>query len=59
MHRSPLDLQQQMGHTTLTMTNHYASLVTEDLKRSQDRYSPLEAKDLNNKETFGSGYWEE
>jgi integrase len=29
MGRSPLDVQRQMGHTTLTMTNHYASLVTE------------------------------
>jgi len=24
--RSPFDVQRQMGHTTLTMTNHYASL---------------------------------
>lgn len=24
MGRSPLDVQRQMGHTTLTMTNHYA-----------------------------------
>jgi len=23
--RSPLDVQRQMGHTTFTMTNHYAS----------------------------------
>lgn len=26
MRCSPLDVQRQMGHTTLTMTNHYASL---------------------------------
>jgi Domain of unknown function (DUF4365)/Phage integrase family len=27
MGHSPLDVQRQMGHTTLTMTNHYASLI--------------------------------
>ena len=27
MGRSPLDVQRQMGHTTLTMTNKYASLT--------------------------------
>jgi len=59
MGRSPLDVERQMGHTTLTMTNHYASLTTVDLKRSQERYSPLRAKDLNTKDTFGSGCWEE
>ena len=33
--RSPLDVQRQMGHTTLTMTNHYASLDVQQLKRSK------------------------
>jgi site-specific recombinase XerD len=59
MGRSPLDVQRQMGHTTLTMTNHYASLTTQDLKRSQERYSPLRIRELDNKFEFGSGYWEE
>jgi integrase len=30
--RSPLDVQRQMGHTTLTMTNHYASLMVQQLR---------------------------
>jgi site-specific recombinase XerD len=59
MGSSPLAVQRQMGHTTLTTTNHYASLTIQDLKRSQERYSLLRAKDLNNKDTFGSDYWEE
>jgi len=29
--RSPSDVQWQMGHTTLTMTNHYASLNVKQL----------------------------
>jgi integrase/recombinase XerD len=33
--RSPLDVQRQMGHTTLMMTNKYASLNIERLKQSQ------------------------
>ena len=44
MGRSPLDVQRQMGHTTLTMPNQYASLVTEDIQRSQERYSPYGQK---------------
>lgn len=50
---------QMMGHTTLTMTNHYASLTTQALKRAQERFSPLRAHDLNRRDTSGSGYWEE
>jgi hypothetical protein len=41
--RSPLDVQRQMGHSTLTMTNHYASLFIEHIKRSHDAHSPLRA----------------
>ncbi len=39
--RSALDVQRQMGHTSLTMTNYYASLSVRDLKRSHDAHSPL------------------
>lgn len=35
--RSPLDVQRQMGHRTLAMTNKYASLSVEQLKKSHDR----------------------
>jgi site-specific recombinase XerD len=58
--RSPLDVQRQLGHTTLMMTNHYASLDIQQLKRSHEAYSPLRAKQ-ENIHTHGSGigYWEE
>jgi site-specific recombinase XerD len=55
--RSPLDVQRQMGHTTLTMTNHYASLSVEQLKRSHEKYSPLRADHKSQTEGYGSGYW--
>ncbi|HYL44349.1 MAG TPA: site-specific integrase [Ktedonobacteraceae bacterium] len=45
--RSLLDVQRQMGHTTLTMTNHYASLTTEHLRKSHEE------------DSFGRGYWSE
>ena len=48
--RSPLDVQRQMGHTTLDMTNEYASLTVEHLKRSHEMYSPLKAKDQEKRE---------
>ena len=35
--RSPLDVQRQMGHRTLAMTNKYASLSVEQLKKSHDQ----------------------
>jgi hypothetical protein len=35
----------QTIHTTLTMTNHYASLNVKQLQQSHDLYSPLRAKD--------------
>jgi hypothetical protein len=58
--RSPLDVQRQMGHTTLTMTNHYASLDIQYLKRSHDAYSPLRVKQESvNRQGIGTGYWEE
>src|SRR6266480_2797018 len=57
--RSPFDVQRQMGHTTLTMTNHYASLNVKQLQQSHDLYSPLRAKDTGNeRESSGSGYWD-
>ncbi len=58
--RSPLDVQRQMGHTSLLMTNHYASLDVQQLKRSHEMYSPLRAKqDAITKQGLGTGYWEE
>ncbi|GCE17944.1 tyrosine-type recombinase/integrase [Dictyobacter kobayashii] len=59
MGRSPLDVQRQMGHTTLNMTNRYASLTTEQLQRSHEEFSPLRAKGTNDFKHMGSGYWEE
>ena len=41
MGRSPLDVQRQMGHRTLAMTNKYASLTIGHLKKSHERHSPL------------------
>jgi len=43
MGRSPLDVQRQMGHTTLHMTNKYASLTIGHLKKLHERHSPLRA----------------
>lgn len=59
MGRSPLDVQCQMGHTTLHMTNKYASLTIDHLKKSHERYSPLRADRSGSIETFGTGYWDE
>jgi site-specific recombinase XerD len=57
--RSPFNVQRQMGHTTLTMTNHYVSLNVKQLQQSHDLYSPLRAKDVGgDKESSGSGYWD-
>jgi hypothetical protein len=56
--QSPLDVRRQMGHTTLNMTNHYASPSVEQPKRSHEMYSPLRAKqDSVNKQGLGTGYW--
>lgn len=57
--RSPLDVQRQMGHTTLFMTNKYASLTINHLKKSHERHSPLRIKTDSPGEVFGTGYWEE
>jgi len=57
--RSPLDVQRQMGHSTLAMTNKYASLSVEQLKKSHDEHSTLRAKKAESKETYGTGYWDE
>jgi site-specific recombinase XerD len=58
--RSPLDVQRQMGHTTLKMTNHYASLNLQQLKRSHEMHSPLRVKqDGSGSQGSGSVYWEE
>jgi hypothetical protein len=59
MGRSPLDVQRQMGHTTLTMTNHYASLTTQHLQKSHEKYSPMRAEKVSSEEAFGEGYWNE
>ena len=59
MGRSPLDVQRQMGHTTLAMTNHYASLTSEHLRKSHEKYSPLRNEDKSSEETFGSSYLSE
>lgn len=57
--RSPLDVQRQMGHSTLTMTNRYASLTVEHIKKSHEMYSPLRNTASDNRSTFGSGYGED
>lgn len=57
--RSPLDVQRQMGHSSLTMTNHYASLSVEHLKRSHDAHSPLRVRQGEKNIGYGTGYWEE
>ena len=62
MDRNPLDVQRQMGHSvnsTLTMTNHYASLTTQHLQKSHERYSPMRAEKGSSEEAFGEGYWNE
>lgn len=59
MGRSPLDVQRQMGHTTLAMTNHYASLNIQQLQKSHEKYSPLRTEKGSSGEVFGTGYWEE
>ncbi len=59
MGRSPLDVQRQMGHTTLQMTNRYASLSVEHLQRSHEEYSPWRLRSSGSKdEGEKSGYWD-
>jgi site-specific recombinase XerD len=59
MGRSLLDVQRQMGHTTLTMTNHYASLTVDQLRKSHEKYSPLKNEDSTESSSYGNGYWNE
>lgn len=60
MGRSPLDVQRQMGHTTLKMTNHYYSQTVEQLQRSHEQYSPLHVqKSEGETGGAGGGYWDE
>jgi integrase/recombinase XerD len=60
MGRSPFDVQRQMGHTTLQMTNRYASLIVEQLQRSHEEYSPLRARQGSDERgPIGRGYWDE
>jgi hypothetical protein len=51
--------KRQMGHTTLKMTNHYASLTVEQLQKSHEQFSPLRAKDVGDNQSLGRGYWNE
>ncbi len=55
--RSPLDVRRQLGHTSLKMTDHYASLTIDQLKKSHEQYSPLRPGRNVEHEDFGSGYW--
>ncbi len=58
--RSPLDVQRQMGHTSLKMTNHYYSQTVEQLQRSHELYSPLRKKGSEgNVDGSSTGYWDE
>ena len=57
--RSPLDVKRQMGHSSLKMTDHYASLSIQQLQKSHEKHSPLRAKDDSENEGYGSGYWTE
>lgn len=59
MGRSPFDVQRQMGHTTLTMTNRYVSQTVDQLKKSHEEYSPLRIKITGEQRNIGSGYWDE
>jgi hypothetical protein len=57
--RSPPDMQRRMGQTTLTMTNHSASLTVQYVQKSHEKYSPLRAEKGGSEEVFGEGYWHE
>lgn len=60
MGRSPLDVQRQMGHTTLQMTNKYASLGIEQLQRSHEAFSPWRRRASSiSGESSTDGYWDE
>lgn len=57
--RSPLDVKRQLGHSSLKMTDHYASLSVEQLQKSHEKYSPLRSEERKKDDTFGTGYWTE
>jgi site-specific recombinase XerD len=58
--RSPLEVQRQMGHSTLMMTNRYYSQTVGNLRKSHDLYGPLRAKKADfDSSTHGSGYGED
>lgn len=57
--RSPLDVQRQLGHTTLHMTNRYASLTTQHLQKSHEEFSPLRIKPTADNQAASNGYWDE
>lgn len=59
MGRSLFEVQRQMEHKSLDMTNRYASLSVEQLRRSHEEYLPLRAKHNAEHHGMGSGYWEE
>jgi hypothetical protein len=57
---NPLNVQRQMGHSTLMMTNQNYSQTVEQLQRTQELYSPLRMhKSEGEVEGGGSGYWDE
>lgn len=43
---------------TKEMAYHYASLITQHLQKSHEKYSPLKAEESNRDEAFGEGYWD-
>jgi site-specific recombinase XerD len=57
--RSPLDVKRQLGHTSLKMTDHYASLSVKQLKKSHEKYSPWRDEPDEQGGNYGTGYWEE
>jgi site-specific recombinase XerD len=60
MGRSPLDVQRQMGHTSLQMTNRYASLTVDQLQKSHEEYSPWRNQVARGKgDNERNGYWDE
>lgn len=58
--RNPLDVQRQMGHTSLLMTNRYYSQTVEGLKKSHEQHSPLRKRSKDDHSSgMGAGYYEE
>jgi site-specific recombinase XerD len=57
--RNQFDVQRQMRHRSIKMTNHYASLSIQQLQRSHEKYSPLKSGDSRPSGPYGTGYWEE